>query len=567
MLLRNPWVGYLDRSHIKIKNSVLKRLGETTPEITDHSESNILVVIVSIFSGIAEMLNYYIDNMAREAFITTARKYSSVVRHTRLIDYRIKAIVPATVDLQIKLKDPAGNILALENVELLDDGYIIPLGTRFTTNNNIPFISTKDYIGSESDTIITLPVEQKTLVEDILLGETDGTDDQLFNLGLNYVHNSIILRIGGETWERKETLGRSGPEDKHYIVDISVEKEAYVRFGDNVNGRRPDPNLDVYADIYTSLGSAGNVDSETITQSDFDFSSISSNIGEVEITNTRAAVGGTDYEDIDRIRRSAPLSLRTLDRAVTRQDYIDIAKLAPGVDKATLHYSCGKRIKIYISPNDGGIAQTLLLENTKNFIDERKMVTTFVDVLPAGESYIFIELDVKARFRRDAISTKADIVKELVRNYEYSKSDVNRNIRRSDIIALVDNLEKVDYLSIVKMYLIPYFRPLNTFRELVKYIAIRNGSDAIVNWSLQFDGIRMRLSMEGQHIANIDIGQSYIDPQNIFEIIISDNSYETGEEWHFTTYPINSDLEVRDFSVPVLREENLIIQVTEQYSM
>ncbi len=78
MALDNPWVGYITRSYQQIKDSLLSRMVTNNPEITDHSESNILVIIIGMFAGIAEMLGYYIDNMAREAFIATARKFTSM---------------------------------------------------------------------------------------------------------------------------------------------------------------------------------------------------------------------------------------------------------------------------------------------------------------------------------------------------------------------------------------------------------------------------------------------------------------------------------------------------------
>jgi len=57
MALNNPWVGYITRSYKQIKSELLNRLGIAVPEITDHSPSNIMVIILDMFSGIAEMLN------------------------------------------------------------------------------------------------------------------------------------------------------------------------------------------------------------------------------------------------------------------------------------------------------------------------------------------------------------------------------------------------------------------------------------------------------------------------------------------------------------------------------
>lgn len=560
MALDNQWVGYVTRSYSQIKNSLLQRLGQLVPEVTDHSESNILVIIISMFAGTAEMLNYYIDNMAREAFITTARRFSSVVKHTRLIDYRIKAAIPASVDIQIRFLDNEEEPLPV------DVAFIIPAGTIFSTDNNIKFILLEDYNVEVGDTIINLVCQQKELTENVDLGQTTGVENEVFSLGDQYVHNSIYLTINGTPWERQETLGRSEPSDTHYIIEVTTDRLAYVRFGDDFNGAIPEPGLIVLASYYNTLGTGGNVDANTIKTSTFDFGATGATIDNPQITNPLPATGGTGYESRDRIVRSAPLSLRTLDRAVTRQDYIDITKLAPGVDKATLHYECGKYIDIYISPNGGGIAQTALLLSTFNWVSERKMVTTFIRIVPAGESYIHIEIDATAKFRRDPIVTKQDIINALIARYNYAASDVNRKVRTSDVIALVDNLDKVDFLDLVKIYLIPYMRPLNSNIALLKEVEIRSGSVSIVSWRLQFDGTYMRLFRENEFLTNLTIDTPYIDSSNIMSITILPNAYELGNEWSFTTYPINQNIEVDDFTVPILRLEDIFINVNEQLS-
>lgn len=561
MQLFNPWVGYLERSHLQIKNSVLQRLGEAVPEITDHSESNILVIIISIFSGVAEMLNYYIDNMAREAFITTARRYSSVVKHTRLIDYRIKAMIPASVDIQLSFKDANGDLINNDVVRY------IPKGTIFKTENNVEFISIQDVYIPTGIKVYSISTQQKTFNDNMLIGVTDGTDDQVFSVGSNYVNDSLYLEVGGEIWELVNTLGRSTPEDKHFIVDISVDKIAYIKFGDNINGKKPGAGLELIGDYYTSQGLLGNVDANTIKNSDFNFIIPGSVISSVGINNNLKAVAGTDYEGIERIRRSAPLHLRTLERAVTKQDYIDTAILAPGVDKATVDYNCGKFVDIYISPNGGGIAQSALLQTTKNYVEERKMITTFINVAPAGESYIVLKISATAKFRRDGIQTKNDIINALLEKYNYTNSDVNRKIRKSDVIALIDNLEKVDFLNIDYMYLKPYLRPKNHTISLIHTLTINPGASITNTWRIQFDGNYMRLLKNNIHMANLVIDTSYTDPENNFTILISPNAYEVGNEWVFKTYPFNQNIETDDFSVPVLNESDLTVTVTEQLSI
>ena len=69
-MLSNKWTNTLSRSYQSIRTDMVSALKDFKgkdgrPLITDLSEGNIFVIIISLFAAIAEVLHYYIDNMAR----------------------------------------------------------------------------------------------------------------------------------------------------------------------------------------------------------------------------------------------------------------------------------------------------------------------------------------------------------------------------------------------------------------------------------------------------------------------------------------------------------------------
>lgn len=561
MKIYNTWVGYLQRSHLTIKNAVLKKLGKTNPEMTDHSESNILVIIVSIFSGIAEQLNYYIDNMAREAFISTARKYSSVVRHTKLIDYRIKTNNPASVDVIIQLFDHQNNPYQLP------ESITIPVNTIFQTSNGLEYLCTRDIVVPPGRDSIVVPTEQKVPYNNIELGITNNLPHQMILLPSNYVDNSLVLIIGGENWTLKNTLGFSGPNDKDYIVEVEEDNNAYIKFGDNINGAIPPGNKGVIGFMYLSEGAAGNIQENLINQTDIDIVNLTG-CAKYNITNPQKASGGTNYESLESIRYSAPLSLRTLERAVTKQDYQDLAVLTPGVAKANVEHRCGEPIQIYISPEGGGIAQTPLLLSTKQYLEQRKILGTFINVQAAGEGYIRLELDVTLRPRRDSNKAQQDIKDKLITEYGYNKVGINQTVRLSDIYALVDNLEQVDFLNIKRLSLIPYCRPNNHYQQLIWKFEMKAGITDSQDWYIKYVDMGstqyFQLFENHQYVGNINLEEPYEDPSGYFKVVIFNNGYIGGQTWNFQTLPTGGDLIIKDNSVPIIKEENLVVNIIEQ---
>ena len=56
MVVKNKWVGYLDRTYQQIKSSVLSKLSIYLPEMTDHTESNPFIIEVDVWAGLTEHL-------------------------------------------------------------------------------------------------------------------------------------------------------------------------------------------------------------------------------------------------------------------------------------------------------------------------------------------------------------------------------------------------------------------------------------------------------------------------------------------------------------------------------
>ncbi len=54
----------------------------------------------------------------------------------------------------------------------------------------------------------------------------------------------------------------------------------------------------------------------------------------VKVRNPMAAVGGVDPEALDDVRSRAPYAFKTQERAVTAQDYADLSRREPGVQRA-----------------------------------------------------------------------------------------------------------------------------------------------------------------------------------------------------------------------------------------
>jgi hypothetical protein len=119
-------------------------------------------------------------------------------------------------------------------------------------------------------------------------------------------------------WTPEPDLLADSSADRHFVVEVESDGTARLRFGDDVNGLRPEPGTAFTADCRLGNGTAGNIGADTLTFF----------IGDALVqscTNPLPASGGTDPETDEQIRRRAPQAFMTQERAITMADYERVA--------------------------------------------------------------------------------------------------------------------------------------------------------------------------------------------------------------------------------------------------
>lgn len=465
MAVNNQWLTPLQRSFDSIKTSILNKVKRDIPEMNDISEGNIFTIIVSIFSAIAEVLHYYIDNMARETFFVTARRFSSLYKHAKLVDYHIMAATPATVDVLLYLEDSNGNII-LTGPEV---PITINSGVQFQSNDSKNWQMSNTVIWGEQDMVYNktkycrVSLWQKRHTGPEVVG-TVTTKDQIFYLGdittgEFYVEGSMTLKVGNEPWALVKTFAYSSPSDKHYLVDIDLTGRPYIQFGDGNHGARPKFGENVYVEYDLTFGDASNIPADS-------FSVVPQEILEmdnrVKITSPNQAVGGNDYESFNQIKDHLPLTIKTLGVIITKEDYISYIKTIPGIDKVWVYYQCGKKLWIYLLA-DGGVTTSAqaLANKVLEEVDKVKVITTEVLIMWATDAMIYLTLEVTGKKSYRIEDIRDQVMTALTQEYSYQNSDISKTIRLSDMYALVDNLNTVDYLNISNLSILPRPLPLN----------------------------------------------------------------------------------------------------------
>lgn len=270
----------------------------------------------------------------------------------------------------------------------------------------------------------TIEAKQAETIVEETLGGSNGGPNQTFALeNTPVLKDTLVLEVdegeGYRQWKRVDDFFGSSQKSTHYVLNRTTGE---IRFGDGKNGAIPIANVtnrdNIKAKIYCSGGGlSGNLPARKITA----LQSSIEGIDESGVMNLFDAHSGRDEETVEEARARAPREIKSRDKAVTSDDYEDMAKQAANIRRAKalpLHHpqfpgtkvpGVMSVIVVPESKSKNPIPSEGTLKTVCSYLNERRLLTTELYVLRPTYRKIRIEGNVVAHDSADIAEVKKQI--------------------------------------------------------------------------------------------------------------------------------------------------------------
>lgn len=440
--MADPPIDYTSKDYASFRQMLLDVKRQKMPEWTSESPGDFGVVLLEMFSYVGDILSYYGDRIANEAYLTTATQRRNILAMARMLDYRPSSTVAATTTLRFTTTGAT----------------TIPKGTRVQTvsldaarTGEVPVVFTTDVelVAGSAGAHDVGATEGEVVADEVVATSTGGIDQRYTLFRYPVVEGSVQVFVdegGGEVeWVHYDHIIDATSTQNVYTTIADEDGSVTVLFGDDVNGRIPPSGATVTAHYRVGGGTRGNVGPNSLVEILDTLASVAS------VTNPTAATGGADAESNDQIRVNAPRSLTALERAVTLNDYAALALRVGGVAKAMAEHPGGNNITVRVAPFGGGVASASVKTAVGNYLADRKMVNHTVTV--DDPTYVNVDITVtvvvKEHYSRSA--TARGVEKALKEQLAFDAVDFGHRIALSRVYDTIMSVPGVSYATLTKL--------------------------------------------------------------------------------------------------------------------
>lgn len=468
-------VDYTSRDYASLREDMIARVRTRIPEWAGDDPADFGVALVETFAFMGDLMSYYIDRAANESSLSTARKRTNVIALARDLGYEPAGYSPATVEVQFintsanPISIPAKTVVSA-NVSV-NDLYL-----------SIPFETDSELTVASNATAAVTATQGLTRSGELgygdALGLSVGMPSQIFEIPDTKVLKESVQvyvydGINYLPWQRVDHLYDYSPLSRVYNVRDAGNDITFVEFGDGVSGMIPSNGYAIYAEYRIVDGVLGNVIPGSIKEitsiPGVTPTELAVLMGSLSVTNDTPATGGTDPEDTESIRFNARQTYRTSTRAVTIEDYQNIALGIPTCGKASAQSATPGSVVLSVAPyrNLGSaeerpgfefnsttstwvptVEMTTLKTRVAEVVGSSALAGTTLSVTDPVYTPITLTIDVEAIGSLRQVDALRIVKQTIAEQFDYAKMPFGATIVESDVVALVASLGVARQVSV-----------------------------------------------------------------------------------------------------------------------
>lgn len=408
----------------------------------------------------------YDEFLTREAVWETAQGYNSIMKQVSFYDYKPHRKVGSTGYIRVSTSKTFDGSWGTN--------ITIPKFTQMS-GGGLTFLSKESTYLAANANYVDIPVIQGEKTEKTIeITSTAYPELRYASIAIKDpdIENSLYsVKVNGVLWTEVDSIRlATSNEDLYYTLQtLSDFSGVEITFGNGVFGKKLE-----YGDIVTfeylqTKGEDGNVLSGgIITSVDTALKDESGSDVELFCTNLDALVGGSDYESVESIRSTAPLSFQTGNRAISSSDYATLIKQTNLVDKVQvwgekeINEDAGNKPGTYVEASENLIYITgitidpetgiglPLSESSKSLIREalndKKGTTDILQFVDTQVVYVTFESEVYiSNTKYSSEQVIGNVHNALASEYSLSEAAYKKNLYFSDYYKTIDAAEGVDH--------------------------------------------------------------------------------------------------------------------------
>jgi photosystem II stability/assembly factor-like uncharacterized protein len=263
---------------------------------------------------------------------------------------------------------------------------------------------------------------------------------------------TLEIWVNQVQWTEVDSLYGRSRQEQVYITQRAEDGAVTVIFGDGTSGMRlPTGMENVIARYRTGIGQAGLMGRDRLSLLKV------RPLGIAEVTNPLPTSGAADPETMAEARASAPLTVRTLGRIVSLQDYEDFARSFAGIGKAqaaVVQVAGGASIHITVAAVGGGavLPDTPLHDNLIQAIAQAHDPIQQVQV-DSCETLLFnleARLLIDTKYLSDRVILA--IREQLLTQFAFEQRHFGQEVTAAEVIATIQSVAGVIAVDLDALY-------------------------------------------------------------------------------------------------------------------